>query len=102
MKISKLFHWLYAIVMLLPIFAIGITCGYAMFNKNAFQSYYGETINDKEKEEITDITSYVGFVVYDVDTYVPYSLTSGQNIFDTLSLLSPLIFELKSSTSKIF
>lgn len=39
MKISKLFHWLYAVLMLLPVFAIGVTCAYAIFNKNAYQSY---------------------------------------------------------------
>lgn len=39
MKISKLFHWLYAILMLLPAFAVGVTCAYAIFNKNAYQSY---------------------------------------------------------------
>lgn len=39
MKISKLFHWLYGFLMLMPIFAIGVTCGYAIFNKNAYQSY---------------------------------------------------------------
>jgi len=38
MKISKLFHWLYAVLMLLPVIAIGVTCGYVMFNKNAYQS----------------------------------------------------------------
>lgn len=34
--------------MLLPIFPIGVTCAYAIFNKNAYQSYYGETINDEQ------------------------------------------------------
>lgn len=32
--------------MLLPVFAIGVTCAYAIFNKNAYQSYYGDTINE--------------------------------------------------------
>lgn len=47
MKISKLFHWLYAILMLLPVFFIGSRCFYVILNKNAKDSYYGETINER-------------------------------------------------------
>lgn len=39
MKISKLFHWLYASIMLMPIFAIGTKCLYVALNKNAKDSY---------------------------------------------------------------
>jgi len=35
MKISKLFHWLYAIVILLPIGYILSRCLYVIFNENA-------------------------------------------------------------------
>lgn len=35
MKISKLFHWLYAILMLLPVFYIAVRCGYVVLNPNA-------------------------------------------------------------------
>lgn len=35
MKISKLFHWLYAIIMLLPILYIASRCLYVIFNENA-------------------------------------------------------------------
>lgn len=35
MKISKLFHWLYAILMLLPVFYVLGTCLYFIFNENA-------------------------------------------------------------------
>ena len=35
MKISKLFHWLYAILMLLPVFYIAVRCGYVVLNQNA-------------------------------------------------------------------
>lgn len=38
MKISKLFHWLYAILMLLPVFYIGSRCLYVIFNQNATAS----------------------------------------------------------------
>lgn len=53
MKISKLFHWLYAVLMLLPVFAIGVTCAYAIFNKNAYKSYAGETLNQSEYKNIS-------------------------------------------------
>jgi len=60
MKISKLFHWLYAVLMLLPIFASGVSCAYAIFNKNAYQSYassdesnyYNTSINNLNIGEI--------------------------------------------------
>lgn len=35
MKISKLFHHLYAILMLLPVFYIVVRCGYVVLNQNA-------------------------------------------------------------------
>lgn len=38
MKISKLFHWLYGIIMLLPVFYIMYRCGYAVLNPNAVYS----------------------------------------------------------------
>lgn len=39
MKISKLFHWLYAFLMLLPVFFVGGRVAYTIFNKNAYESY---------------------------------------------------------------
>lgn len=38
MKISKLFHWLYGILMLLPVFYILFRCAYCVFNQNATAS----------------------------------------------------------------
>lgn len=35
MKISKLFHWLYAILMLLPVFYILYRCAYCTLNESA-------------------------------------------------------------------
>ena len=58
MKISKLFHWLYAFVMLLPVFAIGVTCGYAMFNKNAYQSYSGLNENTESNIIVNTINDF--------------------------------------------
>lgn len=59
MKISKLFHWLYAILMLLPAFAIGVTCAYAIFNKNAYQSYSGEISSTFEEQNVTSFNDLV-------------------------------------------
>ena len=39
MKISKLFHWIYALVMLLPIGYIISRCGYVIFNESATASF---------------------------------------------------------------
>lgn len=47
LKISHLFHWLYAILMLLPVFSVLFTCLYVCFNKNAKDSYFGDTINNE-------------------------------------------------------
>lgn len=47
MKVSKLFHWLYAFLMLLPVFFVAGRCLYTIMNENAYQSYYGDTINDE-------------------------------------------------------
>ena len=38
MKIKKLFHWLYAILMMLPVFYILSRCLFVIFNKNAVVS----------------------------------------------------------------
>lgn len=56
MKISKLFHWLYAFLMMLPIFAICSKILYVTINQNAKDSYYGDTINSENIVE--DITNY--------------------------------------------
>lgn len=36
---------IYAFLMFIPLLAIGVTCLYVIFNKNAYQSYYGQNIN---------------------------------------------------------
>ena len=57
MKISKLFHWLYAIVMLLPIGYIFSRCLYIIFNDNATASFdlidtFIESVNSINTESI--------------------------------------------------
>ena len=54
MKISKLFHWLYALVMLLPIFAIGSTCLISTFNmssKEETEIHYRYQTNEVNSNE---------------------------------------------------
>ena len=62
MKISKLFHWLYAILMLAPISAVGVTCLTHVFNKEVSEEsetavieYMYETSNPQD----SIITGYV-------------------------------------------
>lgn len=43
---------IFSLVMLAPIFSITVRCGYVMFNKNAYKSYYGETINQEIETEV--------------------------------------------------
>ena len=78
MKISKLFHWLYAILMLLPAFAIGVTCAYAIFNKNAYQSYAGKTLNESEYQHISVNNMEIGKDYY-VITPTTYTFTTTQS-----------------------
>lgn len=53
MKVSKLFHWLYASLMMLPLFAIGITCLVNVFNNTEQQE---TTIN--YKYETNEVNSF--------------------------------------------
>lgn len=39
---------IYGFLLFMPLLAIGVTCAYAIFNKNAYHSYYGETINESK------------------------------------------------------
>lgn len=64
MKISKLFHWLYAFLMFLPVFAVMVCCGYVVFNKNAKDSYYGETINQEEIVTPDTVNNSTRYLLY--------------------------------------
>lgn len=39
---------IFSILMLIPFIDVGIRCAYVVCNKNAYQSYYGETINENQ------------------------------------------------------
>lgn len=75
MKISKLFHWLYAILMLLPVFFIGVRCAYVVFNKNAKDSY-----SDKYIESAQVITATNQLVTNTEYTLKVNFTTTGNNI----------------------
>lgn len=53
MKISKLFHWLYALLMLLPAFFVGGRMAYTIFNKNAKDSYTGTKVNASDFVQVS-------------------------------------------------
>lgn len=78
MRISKIFHWLYASVLLMPIFAIGVKCMYVTFNKNAKESYYGETINESEYLNYNGSQLVVG-KDYNLYTSLPENMTGNGN-----------------------
>ena len=88
MKISKLFHWLYAVLMLLPVAFIGVRCGYVMFNKNAKDSYSGSTtyeINYKyQSNEVNSINDLIDGNVYtlniDYFTSVPIQIATSVDV----------------------
>ena len=54
MKISKLFHRLYAIIMLLPVFYILYRCGYAVLNPNAV---YSGTMVDLFSDSVNNLNT---------------------------------------------
>ena len=58
MKISKLFHWLYGVIMLLPIFAIGVTSLVSTFNMSA-----KEESEFVYKYETNEVNSYDDLIV---------------------------------------
>ena len=85
MKISKLFHWLYAILMLLPAFAIGVTCSYAIFNKNAYQSYSNEQVEYSYRVE--NLTQYSNGLKYQINnTQTPPTQNGNYRQLDYISL----------------
>ena len=67
MKISKLFHLLYGLLMLLPCFAILVKCCYVAFNKNAYESYSGSEITYTQKTlQTNEVNSFDDLVVGNV------------------------------------
>jgi len=50
---------IYSFLLFLPLFAIGVTCGYAMLNKNAYQSKADTTYEIQEKITTNDFTELV-------------------------------------------
>ena len=79
--------------MLLPFFAMGVTCGYAMFNKNAYQSYYGDTIND---ERIIDVS--VDDFVQTKTYYIQVNNVSVENSLSNSTFYCSYIKNLSTNT----
>jgi len=86
MKISKLFHYLYAFIMLLPVFYIFSRCLYVIFNQNATASIPLDTIFIDSVNNINTLSLFswasTSFLV------APFSYIA--NLFG-LSATSPII-----------
>lgn len=81
---------IYSFILFMPLLTILFTALYATFNKNAYKSYYGETINEKNYIEVNNIQTYVGEAIYDVDNTITYSFTDGTNYFDVENFKSQI------------
>lgn len=90
MKISKLFHWLYGILMLLPCFAILVKCAYVAFNKNAYESYSGtntqyvqKTLQTNEVNSNDDLVegNVYKFYIYNQDLDINISNLDGYDFY---------------------
>lgn len=57
---------IYGFLLFMPLIAIGVTCGYAMFNKNAYQSYSDSNLIES-KAEITNYEELQDDVIYNFD-----------------------------------
>lgn len=75
---------IYGFLLFMPLLAIAITCAYAIFNKNAYQSYYGDTINEEQTNivngnlevGITYTTSFKDFTEPLLVTSPTYNITN--------------------------
>lgn len=47
---------IYGFLLFMPLLAIGITCGYAIFNKNAYKSYSNFNVAEENYVNVTDYT----------------------------------------------
>lgn len=79
-------NWLkviiFAIVMIAPFFAVFAGTAYTVFNKNAKDSYYGETINQKTEKHITQYSQNKNYTFYISNgTYVSTNITNGNQIY---------------------
>lgn len=119
MKISKLFHWLYAVLMFLPVFAIGTTCLINTFNMSAKEEsevvYKYETNEVNSSEDLIEgniykfnlnnidfptTTNYAKVEYLQIET-LSSSATSNQNLFNT-SYYSQIGFFNYNGTTRIY
>lgn len=72
---------IYGFLLFLPLMAIGVTCSYAIFNKNAYQSY-----ESKQDTSLQRITNYQSLVIG--ETYTLSNLTKPE----TGNAISPIFY----------
>lgn len=102
MKISKLFHWLYAVLMLLPVFFITGRVAYTIFNKNAKDSYTDiaeyQTIND-----LNELRNYLQKDIYVISTNnynassTSYSFAINYDFLEIINSNIPMNYDITAS-----
>lgn len=88
MKISKLFHWLYGLIMLLPIFAIGTTCLISTFNMASKEE--SEIHYKYETNEVNSILDLKEGNLYKINLnffWNTYNVDTELEIYDTKVIL---------------
>lgn len=72
---------IYGFLLFMPLLAIATTCAYVIFNKNAYHSYYGETINDYQNVRV-DFDNLEENETYHIDIdYIDNSNSLSQTTF---------------------
>lgn len=70
---------IYGFALFMPLLTILFTSLYTTFNKNAYQSYYGETINESQKQALTNNSQLINNpdIVYMENNYFLNTTLSG-------------------------
>ena len=58
MKSRNIFNWLFGFLTFLPMLAVGVTSLYTVFNKNAYQSYYGTRENEISYTNVSTLNDF--------------------------------------------
>ena len=101
---------IYGFLLFMPLLAIGVTCAYAIFNKNAYQSYAGETLNQSDYEHISVNDMEVGkeyfLITPNSKTYQQQSsntqfVVSNVTINDTLKDVNQIRFYVNTNSTTL-
>lgn len=101
---------IYGFLLFMPLLAIGVTCAYAIFNKNAYKSYAGETLNQSEYKNISVNDMEIGKDYYLItpsnETYTIVSdntqfIVSNVTINDTLKDVNQIRFYVNTNNTTL-